>query len=221
MMQLDPGRLSQKENYKWLIGTVLPRPIAFVTSISASGVVNAAPFSFFNVVATEPPMVGFACMRKPDGEMKDTAKNIIGQREFVVHTVSEENVALVNETAVDFPPDQSEAEKVGLHLLPATVVRVPRIQEAKIHMECKLHRHFPIGGNGRYPNADFLIGEVVWVHLDEGLYDQGKVDTGALKPVGRMAGRTYVKGGEMFSMPRLSYDEWLIKHEKSRGSNPG
>lgn len=216
-MQLDPGQLSKKDNYKWLIGSVLPRPIAFVTSISASGVVNAAPFSFFNVVATEPPMVGFSCMRKPDGEMKDTAKNIIGQREFIVHVVSEENVAMVNETAVDFPPDQSEAEKVGLHLLSATMVQVPRIKETKIQMECKLHQHLPIGGRGNHPNADFLIGEVVWLHIDDDLYDQGKVDTEALKPVGRMAGRTYLKGGEMFSMPRLSYEEWLLQHQKSRG----
>ena len=216
-MQLDPGKLSKKENYKWLIGSVLPRPIAFVTSINASGIVNAAPFSFFNVVTTDPPMVGFSCMRKPDGEMKDTAKNIIGQREFVVHAVSEENVGLVNETAVDFPPDHSEVEQVGLHLLPASVVQVPRIKETKIQMECKLHRYWPLGGRGSHPDADFLVGEVVCLHIDDDLYEEGKIDTHALKPVGRMAGRTYLKGGEMFSMHRLSYEKWLLQHQKSRG----
>lgn len=215
-MQIDPGTQTKKENYKLLIGSVLPRPIALVTSVNSSGIVNAAPFSFFNVVGTEPPLVGFSCMRKPDGAMKDTARNIVEQREFVVQVVSEDNVSMVNETAVDFPPDQSEADIIGFHLVPSSAIQVPRIKETKIQMECKLYRHFPLGGTNDRPNADFLIGEVVWFHLDNELYSAGRIDAETLQPVGRMAGTTYVRGGEMFSMPRLSYHKWLSQNKKSR-----
>lgn len=215
-MQINPATQTKKENYKLLIGSVLPRPIAFVTSVNSAGVVNAAPFSFFNVVGTEPPLVGISCIRKPDGTMKDTARNIVEQREFVVHVVSEENVAMVNETAVDFPPDQSEVEMVGFHLVPSMAIQVPRIKETKIQMECKLYRHLPLGGTKDRSNVDFLIGEIVRFHFDDELYSVGRIDTEKLHPVGRMAGTTYVKGGEMFSMPRLPYHKWLSQNKKSR-----
>lgn len=216
VMQINPGTQTRKENYKLLIGSVLPRPIAFVTSVHSSGVVNAAPFSFFNVVGTEPPLVGISCIRKPDGVMKDTARNIVEKCEFVVHVVSEENVATVNETAVDFPSDQSEAEMAGFHLVPSVVIQTPRIKETKIQMECKLYRHLPLGGTKDRPNADFLIGEIVRFHLDDELYSAGRIDAERLQPVGRMAGTTYVRGGEMFSMPRLPYHKWLSQNKKSR-----
>ncbi|MGA8944057.1 MAG: flavin reductase family protein [Thermoactinomyces sp.] len=215
-MQIDPGTQTKKENYKLLIGSILPRPIAFITSVSSSGVVNAAPFSFFNVIGTEPPLVGLSCIRKEDGRMKDTARNIVEQREFVVQVVSEDIVSLVNETAVDFPPEQSEAERVGFHLVPSSVIQVPRIKETKIQMECRLFQHLPLGGAKDRPNADFFIGEIVCFHLDDELYLSGRVDTETLRPVGRMAGTTYVRRGKMFSIPRLSYHEWLAQNKKSR-----
>ncbi len=215
-MQIDPGTQTKKEIYKLLIGSVLPRPIALVTSADSSGVVNAAPFSFFNVVGTEPPLVGISCMRKPDGMMKDTARNILEQNEFVVHVVSEDNISMVNETAVDFPPEQSEVKMIGFHLLPSLVIQVPRIKETKIQMECQLYRHLPVGGTKERPNTDFLIGEIVRFHLDDGLYSAGRIDVETLQPVGRMAGTAYLRGGEMFSMPRLSYHKWLSQSRKSR-----
>ncbi|MBA4600854.1 flavin reductase family protein [Thermoactinomyces mirandus] len=123
-MQIDPAAKAGKDNYKLLIGSVLPWPIAFVTSVSLSGVVNAVPFSFYNAVATEPPHVGFSCMHKPDGAMKDTARNIVEIRNLSCIMVSEENVSMVNETAVDFPPDKSEVEMVGFYLVPSSVIQV-------------------------------------------------------------------------------------------------
>jgi flavin reductase (DIM6/NTAB) family NADH-FMN oxidoreductase RutF len=215
-MKIDPKQQTKQENYKLLIGSVLPRPIAFVTSLAPDGTVNAAPFSFFNVLASEPPLIGFSCLRKPGGKRKDTAHNIAIQKEFVVHVVDEENVALVNETAVEFPTEMSEVEMVGFHMAPSHRVRVPRLVESKIQMECRLSQILELGGNDGVPNADLIIGEVVQFHIDDVLYYSGKIDTGRLKPVGRMAGTTYCKIGETFSMPRLPYEEWLKRNGEKR-----
>jgi flavin reductase (DIM6/NTAB) family NADH-FMN oxidoreductase RutF len=178
-----------------------------VTSLSSDGIVNAAPFSFFNVIATDPPLIGLSVLRKPNGDRKDTARNIAEHKEFVVHVVDEDNVSLVNETSVDFPSHVSEVEQVGFHLLPSKVVRVPRLAEGRIQMECRLHQILELG-RGEDANTDFIIGEIVQFHVDESLYFDGKIDTDRLRPVGRMAGTAYCKIGETFSMPRLTYGEW-------------
>lgn len=212
-MQIDPKQQTKLENYKLLIGSVLPRPIAFVTSVNEQGIVNAAPFSFFNVVGTEPPLICVSCMRKPGGKMKDTARNIAGQKEFVVHIVDGKNVERVNDTSVEFPPDVSEAEMVGFKLLPSAIVKVPRIAGTKVQMECRLHQMIQLGGKEGSPNADLIIGEVVQFHIDDDLYDDGKIDTLALDPVSRLAGTSYGKIGEIFSLPRLPYEEWLAKNK--------
>ncbi|MBH8596811.1 MULTISPECIES: flavin reductase family protein [unclassified Thermoactinomyces] len=211
MRTIDPGKQSKKENYKLLIGSILPRPIAFVTSLSPEGIVNAAPFSFFNVIATDPPLIGFSVSRKPNGDRKDTARNIAWKKEFVVHVVDEDNVSMVNETSVDFPPDVSEAEKIGFHVLPGKIVQVPRLAEGKIQMECRLQQILELGGRDT-PNADFIIGEIVQFHVDDSLYFEGKIDTDRLRPVGRMAGTEYGKIGETFSLPRLTYEEWRARN---------
>jgi len=213
-MRIDPKEQSKRDNYKLLIGTVLPRPIAFVTSLSKEGIVNAAPFSFFNVVGTEPPMIGFSCIRKPEGVMKDTARNIVGGKEFVVHVVDRQIVKRVNDTSIDFPQEISEAEEVGFQLVPSHSVRVPRIAEAKVQMECRLHQHLVLGADAEgNPNADFIIGEIVQFHIADDLYEEGKIDTRKLDPVSRLAGLNYGEIGEMFSLPRPTYEEW----QRSKG----
>lgn len=210
-MQIDPTKQTKHDNYKLLIGSVLPRPIAFVSSMGKDGVVNAAPFSFFTVVSTEPPMISVTAMRKPGNVQKDTARNIEETCEFVVHVVDSDNVAQVNETATDFPPEISEVDTVGFTLLPSARVKVPRIAESKIQMECILHKMIPLGGTSVSPNADLIIGEVVMFHVQDELLFEGRIDTETLDPIGRLAGTTYGKLGEMFSMPRLSYEEWRQK----------
>ena len=150
-LQIDPKEQSKLANYKLLIGSVLPRPIAFVSSMGENGVVNAAPFSFFTVISTEPPMIAITCMRKPGNVQKDTARNIAETGEFVVHVVDGENVAAVNDTATDFPPDEGEAEAVGLTLLPSVRVKPPRIAESKVQLECRLHQILPVGGGPMHP----------------------------------------------------------------------
>ncbi|WP_044640470.1 flavin reductase family protein [Risungbinella massiliensis] len=208
MKSINPTDQTKQDNYKLLIGTVLPRPIAFVTSKAVDGTVNAAPFSFYTVVSTEPPMIGFTVNRKPGGVQKDTSRNIVETGEFVVHVVTEQNVQEVNETATDFPADVSEAEKVGFTFVPSEEISVPRIVESPIQMECILHQVVELGGTAEAPNSDFLIGEVVRFHVAEELYEQGRIDTEKLAPVGRLAGTTYGKIGKTFSMPRMSVEQW-------------
>lgn len=208
-MQIDPKKQTKAENYKLLIGSVLPRPIAFVTSKNTHGLVNAAPFSFFSGISASPPMISFACTRKADGQMKDTAYNIMKTREFVVHVVDETNVCEVNDTAVDFPPDISEVEEIGFDLLPSAVVDVPRIAQSKIQMECKLHKMLMLGESDKNAHTDLIIGEIVQFHIEDSLYDSGRILTERLNPIGRLAGTMYCKIGETFSLSRLGYDKWL------------
>ncbi|PTM58433.1 flavin reductase family protein [Desmospora activa] len=213
-MQIDPTKQSTQANYKLLIGSVLPRPIAFVTSLGPGGAVNAAPFSFYTVVSTDPPMVSITCSRKPGGVQKDTARNIAETGEFVVQVVDGENIARINQTATNFPPEVGEAEAVGFEVVASVRVKPPRIAQCKLHLECRLHEIRPMGGSKDQPNADVIIGEVVWFHIRDDLYHEGRIDTAKLDPVGRLAGTSYGKMGETFSMPRLSLEEWYKKHGK-------
>ena len=204
-MIILPSEQTKQENYKLLIGSVLPRPIAFITTKSNSGVVNAAPFSFFNVVGTEPPLLMISCIRKPGGIMKDTAKNAIESQEFIIHIVDEENVEKINYTAIDAPEDVSEIELAGLNLLPGELVQVPRVAECKIAMECRLHRHLPLGESDGEPNVDLIIGEVICFHIEDELLEKGRINAGKLKPVGRLAGLDYTTIGSVFEYQRPVY----------------
>ncbi|SDW29398.1 NADH-FMN oxidoreductase RutF, flavin reductase (DIM6/NTAB) family [Marininema mesophilum] len=214
-MQIDPAKQERVDNYKLLVGSILPRPIAFVTSVAEDGTVNASPFSFFTVVSTDPPMISVSVGRKPGGVQKDTARNIAHAKEFVIQVVDGENVEQVNQTATEFPPDVSEVEAVGMDLLSSVKVKVPRIAQSKVQMECRLHEILPIGGDGSSPNTDLIIGEVVFFHVQDDLYDQGRILTEKLDPVGRLAGTTFSTIGETFSMPRLSPEEWKEKYGQS------
>ncbi|WP_246142989.1 flavin reductase family protein [Pasteuria penetrans] len=207
-IDLDPSEQTRAENYRLLIGCVVPRPIAWVSSQNDRGIINVAPFSFFNAIASYPPMIIVSCGRRPDGGRKDTANNLLSQGEFVVHTVDTQNVDVMNETAVEFPADQSEAKAFNLSMVPSKVVRVPRIATAKIQMECRLQQSLPIDGEDAKPQADLFIGEIVQFHIQSGIYREGKIDVGALDPVGRLSGTNYVSGGGTFSLPRPSYEEW-------------
>lgn len=204
-MKIDPKQQSAIDTYKLLIGTVVPRPIAFVTSENAEGVINAAPFSFFNVFCANPPLIGVSVARNPDGSMKDTSSNITTNKEFVVHVVDESNIEKVNQASMDYPPEYSEVKETGLTLKPSHQVEVPGIAESKIRMECVLHRWLPLGPENA-TNNDLLIGEVVCFDIDDELYKDGKIPESQLKPIGRMAGTTFTKLGETFSIPRPKFN---------------
>lgn len=195
MLSFNPDKQTERENYKLLIGSIIPRPIAFVTSISPEGVVNAAPFSYFNLVSSNPPMLSVSVQRK-GGERKDTARNILAQKEFVVHIVDEENVFEVNETAASLPPDASEIDITKLTLTDSEAVDVPAVKQSKIRFECVLQQAVEL------PHNDLLIGRIVRIHVDESIYGNGRIDPEVLKPVSRLAGTNYAKLGEIFSLKR-------------------
>lgn len=196
MLSIDPAELSERENYKLLIGSIIPRPIAFVTSLSESGIINGAPFSFFNIVSSNPPMISVSIARK-NGQMKDTARNITSSKEFVVHIVDEKNVRQINETAASLPPDQSELQIANLTAIPSTKVAVPGVKEAKVRMECKLYHHLELEGN-----ADLLIGQIVQFHIEGSIYENGKINANGLSAVSRLAGHDYAIIGDVFEILR-------------------
>lgn len=199
MICIDPAQVSERENYKLLIGSVIPRPIAFVTTLSDRGVLNGAPFSYFNIVTSNPPMISVSIQRK-NGRQKDTARNAIGRQSFVVHIADESYIAALNETAASLPPDQSEIERSGLTPVASRSIEVPGIQEAKIRMECVLEKAIPLGEPEI--SCDLLIGRVVRYHIDDALYQDGKIDAVRLLPVSRLAGNDYAKLGETFTLER-------------------
>ncbi|OKP99719.1 flavin reductase family protein [Paenibacillus sp. P46E] len=199
-MYIKASEQTAHDNYKLLIGSIIPRPIAFVTSMNEHGVVNAAPFSFFNIVNDEPPMIMISCVRKATGEMKHTASNILVNGEFVVHIVDEDNVGAINHTSINAPEGISEVELAGLTPIPGQMIRVPRIEECRIAMECRLVRHVELG------HCDMLVGEVLCFYIEDELIQGGRIDAAKLKPVSRLAGASYAAIGRTFELERPQYE---------------
>lgn len=201
VISIDPSSQSERENYKLMIGSIIPRPIAFVTSLSEEGVLNAAPYSYFTIVTANPPMVAISVQRK-HGVRKDTSRNAIAAGAFVVHISDESYIEQINQTAAMLPPDESEVTLAGLTPIPSEKIAVPGIAESSIRMECVLEHVIPLGGTEDAPAADLIIGRVVHFHIAESLYDNGHIDAEGLKPVSRLAGNSYAKLGEQFAMDR-------------------
>lgn len=200
LLSIDPSENTERENYKFLIGSIIPRPIAFVTTSSKDGVLNGAPFSYFNIVTANPPMISLAIQRS-GGKQKDTARNIIDSKEFVVHVVDEQNVEKVNKTAANLPTDQSEIEFAHLTPIKSIKISVPGIKEAKIRMECILEHSLELGGFDS-PGCDLIIGKVVQFHIEDDIYEKGRINPSRLGAVSRLAGNDYAKIGEIFSIER-------------------
>ncbi|TCJ01382.1 flavin reductase family protein [Cytobacillus praedii] len=201
-MEINPGNLEWKDAYKLLVGSILPRPIAFVTTLDEMGIVNAAPFSFFTAICADPLLICFSPMRRgTDGKKKDTLANIEATGEFVINIVSEDWVEKMNICASEFPAEIDELETSGLQKESSQFVKPPRVKESKVHLECSL---FQIHHFGEHPGAGSLvIGKVEHVHVAEELYENGRINTDKLKPVGRMAGQMYTKPlGDVFELVR-------------------
>lgn len=201
MQSINPNDLTERENYKFLIGSIVPRPIAFVTSVNEDGVVNGAPFSFFNIVSSNPPLISVSVQRKK-GQMKDTSRNITKSGEFVVHVVSEPFVEQINETAANLPSNQSEIAHSNMTLLESEKISVPGVAEAKVRFECVLEQHLALGGDENSAGCDLIIGKVVNYHIDEAIYKEGKVDLDGLGALSRLAGNDYAKVGDILTIER-------------------
>lgn len=199
-MVIDPKSTEPFNLYKLLIGSILPRPIAFVSTMGPDGIYNLAPFSFFTAVSANPPTIAFAPMINTLGKRKDTLNNVERLGEFVVNVVSEDIVRPMNETSADFPPEIDEFEVSGLTPIPSDLVAVPRVKESHIAMECKLRQivemsSLPLGGS-------LVIGEVVRFHVDDEYFDDYRIDVDKLRPVGRMAGFIYTRTTDRFELVR-------------------
>lgn len=198
MPEIDAAALSPQDQYKLMIGSVTPRPIALVTTMGRHGP-NAAPFSFFNALGAPPPMVMFSVGSKPDSS-KDTVRNIRELPEFVVHIVSDAIREQMNICSIDFPIDVNEIEKAGFTAVPSRKVRPPRIAEAPVAMECRLMQIVDLGPRP----YSMVIGEVVYFHYHDGIVnDRYHVDVGRVNPIGRLAGKGgYTRVTDRFEMPR-------------------
>jgi flavin reductase (DIM6/NTAB) family NADH-FMN oxidoreductase RutF len=201
MISIDPTTQTNLENYKLLVGSIIPRPIALVTTLSLNGVLNAAPFSYFSIISSQPPLLSVAVQRK-QGEMKDTARNAIDTGAFVIHITDRSIIDKVNETAANLPPDESEVSKAGFTPITSDKIVVPGLQEAKIRMECLLEQTIPLGGSDEHPACDLLIGRVVQFHFADDVYEDGHINPDRLDPISRLAGSYYAELGSQFSIER-------------------
>ena len=200
-MIVDPSSSSIHEIEKLLVGVILPRPIAFVSTIGLDGVTNLAPFSFFTAVCPRPPVICFCnSIRARDGSKKDTLRNVEATGEFVVNVVSEDFAAQMVQCSGDYPPDVSEFDVSGLTPIPSDLVRPPRVRESRVQMECRLLQVVTISTE---PGGGSLVmGEVLRFHIDDAVMGNGAVDPDKLRPIGRMGGVTYVRTTDRFSMAR-------------------
>jgi flavin reductase (DIM6/NTAB) family NADH-FMN oxidoreductase RutF len=211
-MDFDFSALKPSERYKLLTGLIVPRPIAWVTSLNPDHSVNAAPFSFFNCMGSDPGLVVIG-VGNHQARPKDTASNIKRSGCFVVNLVTRELAEAMNLTAVEFPEGISEIEVAGLELSPSRHLSVPRIAQSPASLECKLHSVLEVGRNR------IIIGEVLGAFVKDGFvadHEKQYLLTQDMDLIGRMHGRGgYVAANQILELPRKSYQEWLAEQRET------
>ncbi len=200
MTQLHTKSLTDREIYKLLIGSILPRPVALITTLNENKTTNAAPFSYVNIVSSSPAIISLSVKRK-NHEPKDTARNILREKSFVLHVVDESYLEEANKTSKPLPYGTSEITNSKLTLIDSSLISTKGIKEAKIRMEIKLYAYLPIEKDNQI-EADFFLGEVVMFHIEEGLLKDGKINKDLLKPIGRLAGNDYTTLGTTITIER-------------------
>jgi flavin reductase (DIM6/NTAB) family NADH-FMN oxidoreductase RutF len=200
-MEINPDELTAQQRYKLLIGSVVPRPIAFVSTIDQKGKRNLAPFSFFNVVCYNPMILAFFPQKyKKDGELKDTVKNIKATSEFVINIPTEAIADAMNAASGLYDYGVDEFEVTGLTPAPSVAIKPPRVLESPVNFECRLERMIEFGSDKG--GCDAVFGRVVHLHINDDLIDDFRIDIQKLKPVARLAGNSYSKIGEIFDIER-------------------
>lgn len=201
VLTLDPAELGQIGMYKLLIGGVLPRPIAWVSTRDENGRSNLAPFSFYNAVSSNPPCLSVSIAHKNDGTKKDTLRNIEATRQFVVNFSPARLASQINESSAEFDYGDSEFAKLGIATAPSTVVAPPRVAESPLVFECDLYELLEIG-DGSQGSSTLVIGKIVAVQIDEGALRDGKLLLDQLEPLSRLGGLSYGLTREVFELPR-------------------
>lgn len=185
----------EKENYKLLSGSIVPRPIAWITTLQENGKVNAAPFSYFNIVSAQPPLLSVS-IRYDTKDQKDTSRNIFREKEFVVHIISEDSVLEANMTSKSMGKEESELEYANLESIESVNVKTPGLKIAKVRIECVYETHI------HFESTDLIIGRVVGYHIDNDVFDNGKIKLDKLKPVSRLSGSRYGTIGDIIHVPK-------------------
>jgi flavin reductase (DIM6/NTAB) family NADH-FMN oxidoreductase RutF len=202
-MDLDFGKLTEHQRYKLMASLIIPRPIALVTTVNAQGVVNAAPFSMFNMLGEEPPIVMISLNKRESGEVKDTAGNILASGEFVVHLVDETIADQMHRCGEHFPPDVSEVEVVGFSTAPSIAIKPPRIAEAPVSLECTLFEKLET------PSRHIFIGRVLWMHARDDLIDleRYRVRLQNYFPIARFGASFYTRTRDRFAISEAAHPE--------------
>lgn len=199
------NHFNNKQNYKFLSGSVIPRPIAWITSLTPDkSVVNAAPFSFYNVVASKIPLVAVAVMREENGTKKHTAINILKNHQAVVQVSDFKNRKAVNKTSASLAGDESEIKLANLKLEASRLIAVPRIKGTKIQFETKLHQYLPLKDNSGVVMTDLLLLEILGYHFADEVFDRQKqyLKEKEIDPISRLAGNSFAKLGKEFILKR-------------------
>ena len=183
-MILEPQSLSAGDVYRWMISVIVPRPIAFVSTVSETGSFNVAPFSYFVPLTSRPPLLGISINARAGGP-KDTLRNVRATGDFVVNIVNEDLIERMVQSSGEWPEDVSEFELTGLTPVASDLVRAPRVGESPVSMECKVYREVPLG------DTTLVVGELVRAHVRDDLMSDGRVDVAKLKPIGRLGGDGY------------------------------
>jgi flavin reductase (DIM6/NTAB) family NADH-FMN oxidoreductase RutF len=199
-MYIDASSTPPLELYHALVGIVSPRPIAWVTTMDRAGHLNLAPFSFYNTFGSNPPIVIFSPTIRPDLSKKDTLLNLEEVPEFVINAATLPLAHQVNESSRELPRGESEAELLGLELIPSTKVKPPRVKASPAHLECKLQRIIPLGDQPRAGNL--VIGEVVAIHVDDAVLTNGRIDPRKLQTIARLGGEWYCESSALFELKR-------------------
>jgi flavin reductase (DIM6/NTAB) family NADH-FMN oxidoreductase RutF len=197
-VDLELAQLPPLERYKLLIGLVIPRPIAWVSTWSENGVANCAPFSFFNVISEEPPLCILSFNWRSDGELKHTLKNIRRTGEFVVNLADEGTAPAMHLSSAEIPESESEFARCKLTAVPARMVQHPRIAEAAASLECRVERRIQFG-----PQREMVVGEILLIHAREGIIDPvtKRISEERYRPVGRLFANRYCTTRERFDLP--------------------
>jgi flavin reductase (DIM6/NTAB) family NADH-FMN oxidoreductase RutF len=202
-MDLDFAKLTEYQRYKLMASLIIPRPIALVTTVNAQGVVNAAPFSMFNMLGEEPPIVMISLNKRESGELKDTATNILANGEFVVHLVDESIAEKMHRCGEHFPPDVSEVKAVGFTTAPSNAVKPPRIAEAPVALECTLFEKIET------ESRHIFIGRVLWMHARDDLIDleRFRVRLQNYFPIARFGASFYTRTRDRFAIGKGAHPE--------------
>ena len=201
---LEVSDLKPHDCYKLLTAIIVPRPIAFVSSLNEAGLVNAAPYSFFNMFAEAPPTIVLGLHWRPDTTLKDTTANIRRTGEFVVNLVDEALAQTMSDAAIDFPPEVSETDALGIEMAPSILIKVPRIKAAPFALECR-----KMVGLSFSAERELLLGEIVAIHARDGLLDPARFRVSPdYQPVGRLHGNLYARQRDKFELNRPSYEDW-------------